>query len=78
MSGGKGSGPSIKASLQKTKIGEAVVKLRAPVWCLPKVLRCLSQLRRGSESGSREFRQVLDTSEECLPSAGEKACLPWC
>ncbi|CAL2255003.1 unnamed protein product [Prunus armeniaca] len=46
LTGGKGSGPSIKASLQKTKIGEAVVKLRAPVWCRPKALRCLSQLRR--------------------------------
>ncbi|CAL2273328.1 unnamed protein product [Prunus armeniaca] len=47
---GKGSGPLIKASLQKTKIEEAVVKLWAPVWCRPKALRCLSQLRRGSES----------------------------
>ncbi|CAL2260073.1 unnamed protein product [Prunus armeniaca] len=36
----------MKASLQKTKIREAVVKLRAPVWCRPKALRCLSQLRR--------------------------------
>ncbi|CAL2252431.1 unnamed protein product [Prunus armeniaca] len=25
---------------------EAVVKLRTPVWCQPKALRCLSQLRR--------------------------------
>ncbi|CAL2239458.1 unnamed protein product [Prunus armeniaca] len=47
---GKGSGPSIKASLQKTKIGETVVKLRAPVWCRPKALRCLSQLRRSGVS----------------------------
>ncbi|CAL2261660.1 unnamed protein product [Prunus armeniaca] len=48
---GKGSGTSIKASLQKTKIGEAVVKLRAPVWCRPKALRCLSQLRREVKVG---------------------------
>ncbi|CAB4285986.1 unnamed protein product [Prunus armeniaca] len=46
-SAGKGSGPSIKANLQKTKIREAVVKLRVPVWCRPKALRCLSQLRKG-------------------------------
>ncbi|CAL8114585.1 unnamed protein product [Prunus armeniaca] len=43
---GKESGPPMKASLQKTKIREAVVKLRAPVWCRPKALRCSSQLRR--------------------------------
>ncbi|CAL2276453.1 unnamed protein product [Prunus armeniaca] len=24
------------------KVGEAIVKLRTPVWCLPKALRCLS------------------------------------
>ncbi|CAL8997920.1 unnamed protein product [Prunus brigantina] len=47
---GKGSGPSIKASPQKTKIGEAVVKLRTPVWCRPKAIRCLSQLRMSGVS----------------------------
>ncbi|CAL8155838.1 unnamed protein product [Prunus armeniaca] len=29
---------------------EAVVKLRAPVWCRPKALRCLSQLRMSGVS----------------------------
>ncbi|KAI5310945.1 hypothetical protein L3X38_045468 [Prunus dulcis] len=28
--------------------------------------------------GSWELRQVSGTSEVCLPSAGEKAWLPWC
>ncbi|CAL9019234.1 unnamed protein product [Prunus brigantina] len=28
--------------------------------------------------GSRELQQVSGTSEECLPSAVENACLPWC
>ncbi|CAL2270995.1 unnamed protein product [Prunus armeniaca] len=28
--------------------------------------------------GSREFQHVSGTSEEYLPSAGEKVCLPWC
>ncbi|CAL9004517.1 unnamed protein product [Prunus brigantina] len=58
-SAGKGSGPSIKASLQKTKIREAVVKLRTPVWCRPKALRCLSQLRiSGVSAGAWHLRRV--------------------
>ncbi|KAI5348614.1 hypothetical protein L3X38_001501 [Prunus dulcis] len=51
----------------KDKVVEAIVKLRTPVWCRPKALRCLSQLQ-----------VVSGTSEVCLPSAGEKAWLPWC
>ncbi|KAI5319377.1 hypothetical protein L3X38_039085 [Prunus dulcis] len=27
---------------------------------------------------SRELRQVVAASEECLPLAWRKACLPWC
>ncbi|CAL9010051.1 unnamed protein product, partial [Prunus brigantina] len=55
----KGSGPSIKASLQKTKIGEAVVKLQTPVWCQPKALRCLSQLRiSGASAGAWHLGRV--------------------
>ncbi|CAL9017379.1 unnamed protein product, partial [Prunus brigantina] len=55
----KGSGPSIKVSLQKTKIGEAVVKLRTPVWCRPKALRCLSKLRQsGFSAGAWHLGRV--------------------
>ena len=39
-----GPGPSIKGEPAEDKTGEAVVKLRTLVWCLPKALRCLSQL----------------------------------
>ncbi|CAL2230666.1 unnamed protein product [Prunus armeniaca] len=71
---------SKKASLQKTKIGEAVVKLRTPVWCRPKALRCLSQLGvvTIAKFGSSELRQVIVPSEEHLPLAGRKTCPPWC
>ncbi|CAL2236002.1 unnamed protein product [Prunus armeniaca] len=71
-SAGKGSGPSIKASLQKTKIGEAVVKLRAPVWCRPKTLRCLSQLRRvtfADRRGMTTLRTQLRIVSETMHSA---------
>ncbi|KAI5337292.1 hypothetical protein L3X38_016563 [Prunus dulcis] len=70
---------------------EAIVKLRTPVWCWPKALRCLSQLQvdfvqvvvvathiLGIRFGSWELRQVSGTLEVCLPSAGEKVWLPWC
>ncbi|CAL9012304.1 unnamed protein product [Prunus brigantina] len=40
----EGHGPSIKGEPAEDKTGEAVVKLRTPVWCRPKALRCLSQL----------------------------------
>ncbi|KAI5322064.1 hypothetical protein L3X38_031136 [Prunus dulcis] len=32
-------------------MGEAIFKLRTPLWCRSKALRCLSQLQVGSESG---------------------------
>ncbi|CAL2238165.1 unnamed protein product [Prunus armeniaca] len=40
----EGPGPSVDGWPAEDKTGEAVVKLRTPVWCRPKALRCLSQL----------------------------------
>ncbi|CAL8157514.1 unnamed protein product [Prunus armeniaca] len=73
---GRRRGPSAREELAEDKVGEAIVKLQTSVWCRPKALRCLSSAIESF--GSRELRQVADTLEECLPSAGEKACLPWC
>ncbi|KAI5313143.1 hypothetical protein L3X38_042317 [Prunus dulcis] len=69
---------------------EAVVKLQTPMWevkmgALHKVsmwdfvqvavvVTCVLEIRFSSP----ELRQVSATSVECLLSAREKACMPWC
>ena len=40
----KRCGPLVFGDPAEDNEEEAVVKLRTPVWCLPKALRCLSQL----------------------------------
>ncbi|KAI5324196.1 hypothetical protein L3X38_033269 [Prunus dulcis] len=50
---------------------ETVVKLRTPVWCLLKALRCLSQLYVGNENGS--FAQSFDVGL-CANRCGDDMC----
>ncbi|CAL2238161.1 unnamed protein product [Prunus armeniaca] len=59
----EGSGPSVKGWPAEDKTGEAVVKLRTPVWCRPKALRCLSQLGGIEDAVHQTLIRGLDTLE---------------
>ncbi|CAL9012477.1 unnamed protein product, partial [Prunus brigantina] len=50
---------------------EAVVKLRTPVWCRPKALRCLSVTSSRVREGASKLRKGACRREVLTPS-----CLP--
>ncbi|BBH02478.1 Bifunctional inhibitor/lipid-transfer protein/seed storage 2S albumin superfamily protein [Prunus dulcis] len=50
---------------------------KVPMWDFVQVVAVATRVL-GIRFGSWELRQVSGTSEVCLPSAGEKAWLPWC
>ncbi|CAL8115977.1 unnamed protein product [Prunus armeniaca] len=67
----EGPGPSVDGWPAEDKTGEAVVKLRTPVWCRPKALRCLSQL---GGSKSRRFAQSSGVGL-CASCCDDGTCL---
>ncbi|KAI5338507.1 hypothetical protein L3X38_017778 [Prunus dulcis] len=63
----------LQLDILEDKEEEAVVKLRTPVWCLPKALRYLNKLYVGSENGS--LAQSFDVGL-CASCCGGDTC-PW-
>ncbi|KAI5339474.1 hypothetical protein L3X38_018746 [Prunus dulcis] len=70
---GEGCGPSVlRDSVEGNKEEEVIVKLRAPMWYLPKALQCLSQrVYVGSENES--FAQSFDVGL-CANYCGGDTC----
>ncbi|KAI5344565.1 hypothetical protein L3X38_012442 [Prunus dulcis] len=77
FSRGEGEDLQQGKSLQKTKEVKVGGLHKISMWDFVQVAVVVTRVLE-IRFGSWKLQQVSGTSEECLPSAREKACLPWC